>query len=130
MMRLQTKPTILVVEDDESIGHLLDFMLTREGFDVRLAVDGRAAHALIAAMFPPSLVLLDVMLPYADGFELNMQIRGRSEWSGVPVIMLTGKSQERDIVRAFEAGVSDYIVKPFQPAEVIARVKRHIKMAA
>ena len=122
------KPVVVVVEDDESIGFLLNFMLSREGFEVVMATDGRQAKAVIDEISPPSLVLLDLMLPYADGYELNAHIRARREWRDVPVIMLTGRSQERDIVRALEAGVTDYIIKPFQPVELMARVRRHLRI--
>jgi len=120
------KPVVVVVEDDESIGFLLNFMLSREGFEVVMATDGRQAKAVIDEISPPSLVLLDLTLPYADGYELNAYIRAKPEWRDVPVIMLTGRSQERDIVRALDAGVTDYIVKPFQPVELMARVRRHL----
>jgi DNA-binding response OmpR family regulator len=76
---------------------------------------------------PPQLILLDVMLPFIDGFELLEQIRSKPEWSEVPVIMLTSKGQEKNIVRALEGGADDYIVKPFQPEELVARVRRFVK---
>lgn len=127
-MTAQHKSTVVVVEDDENIGYLLNFMLTREGYQVLVAADGREASGLIGSIEPPDLVLLDVMLPYMDGFELYDQIRGRPEWKGVPVVMLTAKSQERDVVRALDAGVIDYITKPFQPAELVARIRRYMRM--
>lgn len=116
--------TILVVEDNDDISCLIRFLLEREKFLVELARDGRAAEQAIDTMAPPSLVILDVMLPYTDGFQLLLRIRNRKEWESVPVIMLTAKSQEGDIVRALEAGASDYVVKPFQPNELLARVRR------
>ena len=67
---------------------------------------------------------MDVMLPYVGGFELITEIRQTSGWERVPVIMLTSKSQERDVLRAFDAGVNDYVVKPFRPEEFVARVRR------
>lgn len=122
---------VLIIEDDEHIGGLLTFLLQRHDFETQLASDGRAAQALIeAADAPPSLVLLDVMLPYLDGFELIRAIRQQPGWETVPVIMLTAKSMERDIVRAFEAGANDYIVKPFQPTELLARLRRFIRVPA
>lgn len=122
--------TVLVVEDDEQIAYLLQFMLGREGFNVIVAADGEQAVNHIESISPPSLVLLDVMLPYLDGFELIERIRGKAEWRNVPVIMLTAKSRERDIVHALQAGANDYIVKPFQPGELIARLRRFMTMAA
>jgi DNA-binding response OmpR family regulator len=116
--------TVLVVEDNSEISYLVQFLLEREGLRVELARDGRAAEQMIAAMPPPSLVMLDVMLPYTDGYQLLLQIRSRKEWEQVPVIMLTAKSQESEIVRALEAGANDYVVKPFQPNELLARVRR------
>ena len=118
---------VLVVEDNDPISVLVQFLLEREGFRVELARDGRAAEKYIAAALPPSLVILDVMLPYIDGFQLLTQIRGRKDWDQVPVIMLTAKSQESAVVRALEAGANDYVVKPFQPNELLARVRRLTK---
>ena len=116
--------TALVVEDDGDIGQLLVFILQREGFEVELVRDGRAALARIAEGAPPRLVMLDVMLPHATGHEILAALRSQDAWKAVPVVMLTAKSQEGDIVRAFDAGASDYMVKPFQPAELKARIRR------
>jgi DNA-binding response OmpR family regulator len=116
--------TVLVVEDNEEISYLIQFLLERDGFLVELARDGRAAEQKIAKMSPPNLVMLDVMLPYKDGFQLLEQIRLRKGWERVPVLMLSAKAQEGDIVRALEAGASDYIVKPFKPNELLARIRR------
>lgn len=119
--------TILVVEDNDEISYFIRFLLEREKFLVELAPDGRAAEQAINTMTPPSLVILNVMLPYTDGFQLLQQIRNRKEWEGVPVIMLTANSQEGDIVRALEAGANDCVVKPFQPEELLARIRRLIE---
>lgn len=119
--------TVLVVEDNEEIGYLISFLLERDGHGVALERDGRAAEKMIASMPPPCLVILDVMLPYMDGFQLLKLIRNRKEWNTVPVVMLTAKNQEKEIVRALEAGASDYIVKPFQPKELLARIRRLTK---
>lgn len=118
--------TVVIVDEDENIRHLLDYMLRREGYRVVMAGDGREASKLIINAPPPLLILLDVELPYVDGFQLYSQIRAKPEWQNVPVVMLSAKSQVQDIVRAFEAGVADYITKPFQPEEVIARVRRFL----
>jgi DNA-binding response OmpR family regulator len=117
---------VLIVEDDRAILTLLNHMLERRGYRVRTAADGREATAIIDEVDPASLVLLDVMLPYVDGFELIRRIRETDPWSRVPVIMLTSKTQERDVVRALDAGANDYVVKPFKPEELIARVRRFI----
>jgi DNA-binding response OmpR family regulator len=120
----------LVVEDDDQISFLLKFILEREGFDVKVARDGRQASQMIDEMAAPSVVTLDVMLPYADGFQILGQLRGKPGWNSVPVLMLTSKSQEKDIVRALDAGANDYIVKPFQPEELRARIKRLVRKPA
>lgn len=123
-------PRLLVVEDDADISFVIKFMLEREGFAVEVANDGREAEARIAAGDPPALAVLDVMLPFMDGFQLLKKIRATAAWSAVPVIMLTAKSQEGDIVRALDAGASDYVVKPFQPEELLARVRRLVRKGA
>jgi DNA-binding response OmpR family regulator len=118
---------ILVVEDDSNIAQLLEFMLEREGHATTVLVDGEAAARHIASAAPPDLVLLDAMLPYRDGLSLLGSIRASESWRRVPVLMLTARSLERDIVQALEAGASDYVVKPFQPQELLARVRRFVR---
>jgi DNA-binding response OmpR family regulator len=114
----------VVVEDDEDIGRLLKFIVEREGFSVTLLPDGRAAGERVAGSSAPALVILDVMLPYSSGFELLAAIRKSPAWSKVPVLMLTAKSREADVVRALDGGANDYMTKPFQPAELKARIRR------
>ena len=114
---------VLVVEDNSIIVTLLRHLLERRGYVVETAVDGREALARLQGE-PPGLVLLDVMLPYTDGFEIIRQMRSIPSWSSVPVIMLTAKAQERNVVRALDAGANDYVIKPFKPEELAARVRR------
>ena len=124
-------PLVLVVEDDEHIAQVLRFMLERQAYRVVHLADGRAASEHIRnATERPDLVLLDVMLPYVDGFELVQLVRARSDWAGLPVLMLTAKNTERDTVRALDAGANDFIIKPFQPNELLARVRRFLKTGA
>jgi DNA-binding response OmpR family regulator len=125
----QTEPTAVVVEDDQIIVNLLEHLLSRRGFGVRIALDGRQATNFIETLPAPTLVLLDVMLPYLDGFELIKRIREHATWSEVPIIMLTSKSQEQSIVRALDSGANDYIVKPFRPGELLARIRRVVRMS-
>jgi two-component system alkaline phosphatase synthesis response regulator PhoP len=120
-------PSILVIEDDDHIAQILKFMLQRQGFLVTVAADGAAARSHIQASPPPELVLLDVMLPHVDGFELVRVIRAQAGWENTPVIMLTAKNQEPDIVRALDAGANDYMLKPFQPNELLARIRRYLR---
>ncbi|THC46154.1 response regulator transcription factor [Massilia sp. Mn16-1_5] len=128
---MQTHPTtastVLVVEDDEHISQVLRFMLERQGYQVVHMADGRAASQHIVAAEPPALVLLDVMLPYVDGFEIVQLIRSQESWRDVPVLMLTAKNTERDTVRALDAGANDFVIKPFQPQELLARVRRFLR---
>lgn len=114
----------VVVEDDEDIGRLLKFILEREGYRVTLYPDGRKASERFATQEIPALVVLDVMLPYVNGHQLLEMIRGSATWKPVPVLMLTAKSGEADVVRALDGGASDYLTKPFVPAELKARVRR------
>lgn len=120
-------PVALVIEDDPQILTLVKFILEREGFAVQTACDGNAARQQIAALPPPAVVTVDVMLPHVDGFQLLALMRANSEWRNVPIVVLTAKSHEKDIVRALDAGASDYLVKPFKPEELRARVRRVVK---
>jgi DNA-binding response OmpR family regulator len=125
------QPTVLVVEDDDHISQVLKFMLERQGYHVVHLADGRAAVSHVeSSVVPPDLVLLDVMLPYVDGFEIVRLIRAQPAWAAVPVLMLTAKNTERDTVRALDAGANDFVIKPFQPNELLARVRRFLKVAA
>jgi len=115
--------SILVVEDDRVIATLLRHLLERRGYAVEVAADGRAALDRLAGD-PPGLVVLDVMLPFVDGFEVIERIRGTEGWRDVPIVMLTVRSQERYVVRALDAGANDYVIKPFKPGELAARIRR------
>jgi DNA-binding response OmpR family regulator len=115
---------VLVIEDDPVVARLVEHLLVRRGFIVHVAADGLQAQECLKTLPPPAVVVMDVMLPYVGGFELLAEMRHTSGWDGVPVIMLTSKSQEPDVLRAFDAGVNDYVVKPFRPEEFVARVRR------
>jgi len=117
-------PTILIVEDDEVTSYMLEFLLQREGYTVTKANDGKEALKLIENSKPFDIVLLDIMIPYINGFELVSHIRAQPAWEKTPVLMLSGKSQEKDIIKALDSGATDYIVKPFQPGEVLARIRK------
>lgn len=123
-------PVALVVEDDEHIAHLLKFMLERAQYSVAIARDGRAAQTFVQTQPAPAVALFDMMLPFVDGLQLVRLVRQQPGWETVPVIMLTAKAQERDIVGALDAGANDYIVKPFQPDELLARLRRFGKPRA
>lgn len=120
-------PGALIVEDDAPIAMLLRFILEREGFRVEQAVDGRQARQLIDTTPPPAVALLDILIPHGNGFELIGLIRQQSGWENVAIIMLSAKGNERDISQALDAGADDYIVKPFQPDELKARLRRVLR---
>lgn len=127
MQNVSASPlSVFIIEDDDNILQVLKFMLQRQGYQVTHASDGRAARAYIEASEPPALVLLDVMLPYVDGFEIVNVIRTHAAWAAVPIVMLTAKAMEQDIVRALDAGANDYVLKPFQPNELLARLRRFL----
>ncbi|MFO0773417.1 MAG: response regulator transcription factor [Nitrospiraceae bacterium] len=129
-MAPDTMPTVLVVEDEEDTASLIRFILERAQYRVVHAENGKRAQELIGEMAPPTLVLLDVMLPFVGGLQLLPMIRAKNGWEQVPVVMLTADSSEHDVKQALETGASDYIVKPFNPRELLARLQRYIKKAA
>jgi len=116
------RPVIFVVEDDEDIARLISHNLQAAGFEVQSFVSG-ASVLTEAARELPSLILLDIMLPGADGFELCRQIRQTPALSTVPIIFLTAKTSEADRVKGLELGGDDYITKPFSPRELVARIR-------
>lgn len=129
-MQPGAQPHIWLVEDDEEMVTLLRFYLEREGYAVSATADGRLAKEIIERTEPPHLAILDIMLPYAGGDEVLTHIRNHPLWQRVPIIMLTAVSAEHSIVRMLDAGASDYIVKPFNPHELTARVRRVLKLAS
>lgn len=117
---------ILLVEDEPHILQMLQFYLEGEGFSVEALADGQQAVARLRQ--PPSdLVILDVMLPHVSGVEILGELRQLPDWSGVPVLMLTAKTAEEDVVRAFDLGADDYLKKPFQLEELVARVNHLLR---
>ena len=111
--------SVLIVEDDRNIAELLQMYLEKEGYAVTVAADGGQGLAKFRAI-KPDLVLLDVMMPVMDGWAVCRAIRAESQ---TPVIMLTAKGEEIDRILGLELGADDYIVKPFSPREVVARIK-------
>ena len=117
------KNRILLIDDDENICKVVKLYLEKEGLEILVANEGQEGLGLFAAE-NPDLVLLDIMMPGMDGIEVIKRIR---KTSNVPVIMLTAKSDTFDKVLALELGADDYIVKPFEPKELIARIKAVIR---
>ncbi|HJT21669.1 MAG TPA: response regulator [Nitrospira sp.] len=122
-------PTLLMVEDDEITATMLKVLLERRGYRIAHVPDGQQALAHIDRTAPPSLVLLDVMLPYYSGLQILTYIRRNPEWHTVPVIMLTSDSSKHDIQGALAAGADDYLVKPFNPRDLAARLERFLGIA-
>ncbi|UCE87515.1 MAG: response regulator [Deltaproteobacteria bacterium] len=115
-------PRILVVDDEPDLLELVRVNLEKSGFEVETAVSGREALA-IARRTPPDLIVLDLMLPDVPGTEICRTIRAEPSISGLPIIMLTAKSDEIDRVVGFELGADDYVTKPFSPRELTLRVR-------
>jgi two-component system response regulator MtrA len=117
------KGRVLVVDDDTALAEMLGIVLRGEGFDPVFCADGERAMAAFRDS-RPDLVLLDLMLPGKDGIEVCREIRGES---GVPIVMLTAKGDTVDVVLGLESGADDYIVKPFKPKELVARIRARIR---
>jgi len=118
-MGMNAQDHILIVDDDLEIRNLLREYFEKNGYRVTLAADGRGLRAALAVV-EPDFVVLDLMLPGDDGFTLCRELRARSE---VPVIMLTARGEETDRIVGLELGADDYLAKPFNPRELLARVK-------
>lgn len=116
---------ILIADDDEIIIDLIRFRLESEGHDVLTATDGEALLALLAQR-TPNLILLDSMMPIISGMEVLKIIRQTPATTNIPVIMLTARKGEADVVAALEAGASDYLTKPFMPQELMTRVSMQL----
>jgi two-component system response regulator MtrA len=114
---------ILVVDDDTALAEMIGIVLRAEGFEPFFCEDGTGAVDAFHAS-NPDLVLLDLMLPGIDGIEVCARIR---EESGIPIIMLTAKSDTADVVKGLESGADDYVVKPFNPKELVARVRTRLR---
>ncbi len=123
----QHPPRVLVVEDSETTAYLLTFILERAGYLVSTVNNGRDAEKLIEQGSPADAVVLDLILPYVDGFQLLMQMHEHPAWKSVPVIVLSVKTLEADVVRAFELGADDFVAKPFRPQELLARLRRLLR---
>jgi len=113
---------ILVVDDEPNIVLSLEFLMKQAGFQVRTASDGEAALAAITAELP-DLVLLDVMMPRKNGYEVCQAIRSNPEWANLRIIMLTAKGREVEREKGLALGADDYITKPFSTQEVVERVR-------
>lgn len=114
---------VLVVDDDTALSEMLGIVLRGEGFEPFFCADGETAIEVFRSC-RPDLVLLDLMLPGRDGIEVCRQIRGES---GIPIVMLTAKTDTVDVVLGLESGADDYVMKPFKPKELVARVRARLR---
>jgi two-component system, OmpR family, phosphate regulon response regulator PhoB len=119
---------ILIVEDEAALVELLRYNLEKEGYRVTIASDGEEGLTAVEES-KPDLIILDWMLPLVSGLEVCRQIRRKAATRGLPIIMLTARSEETDRVRGLEVGADDYITKPFSPSELMARVRAVLRRA-
>lgn len=121
--------SILVIEDEEDIRELVSYNLLKEGYQVASTASGEEGLAAVKDC-KPALILLDLMLPGMDGLQVCRTLRADEVTSSIPVVMLTAKGEEADIVKGLEAGADDYIVKPFAPKVLLARLKAIFRRVA
>jgi two-component system response regulator MtrA len=114
---------VLVVDDDQALSEMLGIVLRAEGYEALFCDDGSKAQGIFQET-KPDLVLLDLMLPGIDGIEVCKRIRSES---GVPIVMLTARGDTLDVVKGLESGADDYIIKPFKPKELVARIKARLR---
>lgn len=117
------KGRVLVVDDDASLAEMLSIVLRQEGFDSRVCMRGDEALAAFRE-YKPDVLLLDLMLPGKDGIDVCKEIRAES---GVPIVMLTAKGDTVDVVVGLESGADDYVIKPFKPKELVARIRARVR---
>ena len=128
-MDMMSRQSVLVVEDEEDIMEVIRFNLEKEGYEVHQALSGEKALQVIENNLP-SLVLLDLMLPGINGLDLCRIFKQNDRTKAIPVIMLTAKSEDADIVAGLEMGAEDYITKPFSPRVLLARVRTVLRRRA
>lgn len=117
--------TVLVVEDKASLTQMLQFLFLSKGLDVQIAFDGLEAMEKISEL-RPDLVLLDIMMPRMDGFEVLEKLKASPDTENIPVIMLTARKSREDMEKAKALGAVEYITKPFKAVEVVDKVLRHL----
>ena len=116
---------ILVVDDEPTIVRLMEFILARQGHEMIVAVNGEEALEKIKSQHP-DLVLLDIMMPRIDGYEVAQRLRADPATAELPIIMLSAKAQDEDIRKGVEVGVDEYITKPFTPDHLVQVVAKHL----
>jgi DNA-binding response OmpR family regulator len=120
---------VLVVDDEPNIVMSLEFLMRRAGFEVQVARNGREAIAALEGP-PPDLMLLDVMMPEFDGYEVCERVRAREEWRATKIIMLTARGRDAERERGLKVGADAYVTKPFSTRELVEQAKRMLGVAA
>ncbi|NBX36472.1 MAG: DNA-binding response regulator [Planctomycetes bacterium] len=123
---MSVKSTALIVEDEQEIGELVRFHLQREGFECAVTRSGRRALEM-ARQAPPKLMILDLMLPDLDGLEVCKRMKEHDDTRAVPIVMLSARGSENDIVSGIELGADDYVTKPFSPRVLMARIHNALR---
>ncbi len=123
MMESSYTPRILVVDDDPIVQQFVSSILVENGYEVFTASDGREALDMIREL-KPDLVILDLIMPYRDGYEVLRLLQEKDETREIPVVILSAKSREEDIIRGLEAGAEDFMIKPFNALELVARARK------
>jgi CheY-like chemotaxis protein len=119
--------TIMIAEDDAFIGDIYEVKLKDAGYNVVLASNGREAIEKLEAGLRPNIMLLDIVMPYMDGFDVLEAVNQRDDWKGIPIVLLTNLSQKEDVDRGMSLGAKDYLIKShFTPKEVLSKVQKHI----
>jgi DNA-binding response OmpR family regulator len=126
-MKNDAKPLVLIVDDNPQNLQVLGSILSKNGYEPVVFLNGSDALAFLQQE-PPSLVLLDVIMPEMDGYDVCRQIKSHPSTENIPVIFLTAKAQTQDLVQGFECGAVDYITKPFNSLELLSRVQTHVSL--
>jgi DNA-binding response OmpR family regulator len=116
------KPRVVIADDDPDIRRLVQITVTNAGCDVTVAADGEEAVTLIRTL-TPDLVILDVLMPRMDGWEVAKELKSDPATAPIPIMFLTSRGQEHDVLEGFNSGAADYMVKPFSPRELQVRVR-------
>lgn len=122
-MDIEKQKIVILAEDDRMIARLIIFKLEKEGFKVIHFLNGESVVDTVSKILP-DIVILDVMMPIQDGISILKEIKANPKTKHIPVVILSAKGQEKDIIKGMEIGASDYISKPFSPSELIVRIKR------
>lgn len=126
-MPKKSQPDVFLAEDDTNIADIVKSLFRNQGYDIVSANDGKKAMMYIQASRPPKIALLDIMMPFYDGFQLVEEMKNHPNWKDIPILMLTANSRKQEVDRALELGVTGYIVKPFKPIELMEKVSKYLR---